>query len=401
MKRFLLSRLVPLLGRFCRPVPSGLVTSTGDRECPLTAYRSQFSVLFPTYTGLGNFILKTPMLRALRQVFPEVRLDLLAGGRWGAEFVLGETGWVNQVWVLSENATPLQALRFFWRLRRERYDVVFLPFDTSPTFLWWGSLVAGIPVRVAHTWERVDRELGLPDRMGWTRAVPTHPVPVVRGRHETDLNFDLLDALYPGVERSYDTVVSSADPVATLRRFGLEPRRYVVVQIGVANRGLTPRRWPTEHFRELVRALAGLGWSVVLPGDRFEEEDIHQFAASCGVPVVDLAGRTTVAEVAAVICEAAGLVCHDSGLLHISNAVGTPLVALFGPSDLPKVRPMAPTSRVLFKGLPCAPCMAGFRMTEEEAFHACPIRYQCMRDISVEEVLAAVRQVARSPTRSS
>ena len=111
--------------------------------------------------------------------------------------------------------------------------------------------------------------------------------------------------------------------------------------------------------------------------------------------MLDLAARTTVAEITAIIGGAAVLVCHDSGLMHIGNAVRTPLVALFGSSDLPKVRPLAATSRVIFKDLPCAPCTGGFRMSEEEAFAACPIRFQCMRDISVEEVWQACREVWR------
>ena len=363
------------------------------RRPPASLEHARF--LMPAYTGLGNFILKTPMIRALHQTFPEAEILVLAGNNYGTEFVLGESGVIRETLILRDNAPLGTKLAFFWQLRRRRIDVLFLPFDVQPSFLWFGALLAGIPIRVAQTWEHVDAALGKTHRMSWTRSVPTHTVPAEQGRHEIDLNYDLLDLLVPNVRRDRETFVSMAPATETLRRFGLEGQRYAVVQIGVANAGPTPRRWPAEHFLELVQRFHRAGLTVVLPGDRLEAENIHDFARKCVVPVLDLAGRTSVAEISAIISEAAVLVCHDSGLMHIGNAVRTPLVALFGSSDLPKVRPLAATSRVIFKNLPCAPCTGGFRMSEEEAFAACPIRFQCMRDISVEEVWQASGEVWR------
>ena len=126
-----------------------------------------------------------------------------------------------------------------------------------------------------------------------------------------------------------------------------------------------------------------------------ERPIVDRFAAESSVSVLNLAGRTSVKEIASVIEGADALVCHDSGLMHVGNAVGTPLVALYGPTDHEYTRPLASTSVIIRNPLPCAPCMAGFAKTEEEAFRDCPINFECMRRITVTEVYEAVRERVR------
>jgi heptosyltransferase-2 len=137
------------------------------------------------------------------------------------------------------------------------------------------------------------------------------------------------------------------------------------------------------------------GERVVLLGDRHDRAITDQFLAACSVTILDLTGRTTVPEAAALLDGAKALVCHDSGLMHISNAVGVPFVALFGPTDLAVTGPRAPTSRVLrHDALPCIGCMKDFGKTEAEALRDCRRKVECMHAITVEQVLSALRQLA-------
>ena len=155
---------------------------------------------------------------------------------------------------------------------------------------------------------------------------------------------------------------------------------------------MTPKRWPPEAFAELIRRLTADGESIVLPGDRSEKPVIDEFLKRYSLDATNIAGETTVGEVSAVIKYARLLVCNDSGPMHIGNAHGTPLIALYGPTDDVFTAPRAPTSRMLRVPLPCAPCMKNFAKTEAEALRDCPINIRCMRDLSADEVYAACKE---------
>ncbi|MCC7517947.1 MAG: glycosyltransferase family 9 protein [Verrucomicrobiae bacterium] len=378
MKRSLIRFLIRLLRTFCRP------------SRPLSARGLRLTVLVPGYAGLGNFIMMTPLFAAIKREFPGSRVILVAGNPWGAEHVLAGSGLVDRTVIVPENAALGRRLLAFARLRAERPDVVFLPCNASPPFVWLGALLAGAPVRVGHTLDALGRD------MSWTRAVLTHEVSLRLGIHETDFGLDLLDAL-AGHSVSREGLaprIASAPSEATLEKFGLAPRGYLVLQVSAANAQATPKRWPIENFARLAERLHADGERLVLLGDRDDRAITNQFLAVCPAPVTDLTGRTSIPEAAALLAAAKALVCHDSGLMHIGDAVGAPLVALFGPTDLAVTGPRAPTSRVVRREtLPCIGCMKNFGKTEAEALRDCRRELECMRSISIEQVLAAVREL--------
>jgi heptosyltransferase-2 len=357
------------------------------------AHLDRARFLVPAYTGLGNFIMMTPMLNAVRKLYPSCQIYVLGGNDFGTEFVLDGTDVVNKTWVLKEKSNLLKKLWFFWKLRTKNIDVAFIPFDASPSFYWFGVVVAGIPRRIGHTSD----VLRVP--MGWTRDVLTDAVSIRSGRHETDLHLDLLEVLKPGVPRSYATTVSAGDDREVMKKFDLVEGSYIVLQVSAANGNPSAKVWPTGNFQLLAQRLSHEGFTVVLAGDCLEKPIVDRFAEACSVPVVNLAGRTTVPEVASVIRRAAALVCHDSALMHIGNALGTPLIALYGPTDYVYTRPKGERSVMIRKDLPCAPCMANFAKTEEEAYRDCPIEFECMKRISVDEVFDAVLKQARTAHR--
>jgi len=108
------------------------------------------NVLISAYTGLGNFILKTPMIKKIRELYPEAKIDIIAGNRFGTEFVLKDSHIINDILILKDNSSFIQKVLFFLALRKKEYDVIFLPFDAQPLFLIIGSYLAGIKKRVMH-----------------------------------------------------------------------------------------------------------------------------------------------------------------------------------------------------------------------------------------------------------
>lgn len=364
--------------------------------------------LIPAYAGLGNFIMATPMILELKQRVPGARIFLLTWPDYGTDQIFdapvlepgsplpaGGSAPVAGVFLLNPGAPLPQKIAFFLRLRRLRFGHACIPFDACPPFVWWGFAMAGVGRIVGHTME----SMGI--AMGWTRRVLDDSVPVNVGAHESDIHLDLLDRAQSArvgtsPARDYRTHMACGDE-ADVRAFGLEPGTYIVVQLSAANaRFRTPKLWDRDRWAEVIRALEAEGWTIVLPGDANEKPLVDAFVAEHGLSrCVNLAGRTTVREVSTVIRFARLLLVHDSGLMHIGNAHGTPLIALYGPTDWNFTAPKAPTSRILKANLPCQPCMARLAKTEQEALRDCPIAVQCMRDITVADVLRACREILR------
>lgn len=350
------------------------------------------SYLIPAYAGLGNFIMATPMILALRRRHPQARIVLLTWPGYGTDriFDCRPGAIVDGLLLLDPGASFLKKLRFFLGLRG-RFSTALVPFDACPSFVWWGFALAGFSRIYGHSVETMGID------MGWTREVMDASVPVNVGAHESDIHFDLLD-LYEGekVERDYATHVHALGP-ETLQKYGLRERGYIVVQLSAANAKFkTPKLWERDRFAELIRLLNADGHTVVLPGDENEKALVDEFVARHALPdVVNIAGRTTVTEVSTVIKFARLLVVHDSGLMHIGNAHRTPLLALYGPTDWNFTAPRASTSRIFRKELPCQPCMAKMAKDEREALRDCPIEVQCMLDITVTDVHAACREMLK------
>jgi lipopolysaccharide heptosyltransferase II len=141
------------------------------------------------------------------------------------------------------------------------------------------------------------------------------------------------------------------------------------------------KAWPSERFAELAdRLTSQYGCQVLIGGSRQESdlaEQIRQMAKSR--PII-MAGRTTIKQFAAIAKKSALFVGNDSGAMHIASAVGTPVVALFGPSSPVEWGPRGGATEVIYKGLDCRTC-----------FH--PICHRgeqnCMKLIAVDEVMSA------------
>jgi heptosyltransferase I len=148
------------------------------------------------------------------------------------------------------------------------------------------------------------------------------------------------------------------------------------------------KHWIAARWAALARRLAAqTGQPAVLlggPGDRAAAAEI---AVAAGAAVVDLAGRTTLLQAAAVIDRCGALIGVDTGLSHMGIARERPTLLLFG-STLPYIDTGRADARVLYHARPCSPCRR--RPT-------CDGRFDCMRDIEVEEVLAALAELPGGP----
>jgi ADP-heptose:LPS heptosyltransferase len=139
--------------------------------------------------------------------------------------------------------------------------------------------------------------------------------------------------------------------------------------------------WEDHKFSELgERIYRELGIAVILTGG--EAGSLEKIKARMKTAAVNLGGRTTLRELASLYRDASLVITTDSGPMHLAAAVGTPVVALFGPTDPARTGPYGRGHRIIRRGISCSPC---FRKQCEAP--------RCMTEISVEDVFAAVKDV--------
>ena len=139
------------------------------------------------------------------------------------------------------------------------------------------------------------------------------------------------------------------------------------------------RRWPLDHYVRLASSLIGEGMSVVLTGAPSDEWARKPFE---GLPVIDLVGKTSLTDLAALYGACRLLITHDSGPLHLAILAGTPTLSLFGPTRPEEKVPSNPKNRVIWGGeqLACRPCYDG------KNYAVCSSN-DCLKTVTPEMVL--------------
>jgi len=142
------------------------------------------------------------------------------------------------------------------------------------------------------------------------------------------------------------------------------------------------KKWPLKNFIMLARRLQrDFGCYIVLIGDKASVEDRDLFVASIPDYVVDMVGRTTISQLAALVDSIDCIVCGDTAPLHVAGAMKKNIVALYGPTDPRRHMPPGSHGKVIKRNISCSPCY------NED----CPTDHKCMNEISVEDVYNAIK----------
>lgn len=337
-------------------------------------------LLFRATNWVGDVVISLPALRALRAHHRGDRLAVLARP-WVAELyrLLPEVDEVLVEEPKGRHAGRAGRVLLAAELAEARFDrAILLPRSFSTAWTAWR---AGIPERWGYRGELRAPLL--------THALPLAPRP---GEHELFRHLRLVAATGVPLPEVPDSTLAVSEKLrraarAKLSAAGLSGGPFLAAH--VASFAHEAKRWPPERFATLLGRLAAeRRVPVVLLGSAAEAQANARVAALApSARVVDLAGRTTLAEVLGVLAEAALFVGNDSGLAHLSNAAGTPTVVVFGPTDPEATRPWdgprpdgrPARVRVARRRVLCAPCR----------FARCPLDHACMAGLSVDDVLAA------------
>jgi lipopolysaccharide heptosyltransferase II len=354
-------------------------------------------VLMLKMWGMGSIVLASPLLARLRDRYPDARIDFVSLRE--NEGVVRLHPAVDRVVGidLAGGVVPflLGTLRTIRALRRERYDLLLdLEFFTRFSAIF-SFLVAP---RRSH---------GFSAKGNWRGKLHDVEVPFNAYAHVaqnflTLLSGDYMNPLDASALERHDALPRLVAPEGAWERCARllagdgawrEGRPIVVVNPNAGDMALE-RRWPTERVAELLRHLAARRDSnLVLVGSAAERPHAEHVAAASGVParLVNLAGRTSLEELVALLSRAALVVTNDSGPMHIAAAAGASTVALFGPETPTLYRPLRSAAgqrhAVHYLALGCSPCMF---VHDNKVLSCWFSQARCMAGIQVADVLASV-----------
>ncbi|MCC6542889.1 MAG: lipopolysaccharide heptosyltransferase II [Nitrospirae bacterium] len=145
------------------------------------------------------------------------------------------------------------------------------------------------------------------------------------------------------------------------------------------------KRWYPERFARVCRGIAERynNANIIIFGSQQESGIAAEIEALSGVPVINMAGKTTIRGLISLIKQCTVFVTNDSGPMHIAAALAIPVVAIFGSTDPVKTGPMGDGNIVIRKNAECSPCFK----------RICPTDLKCMDLIKVEDVMAAVKSI--------
>jgi ADP-heptose:LPS heptosyltransferase len=322
---------------------------------------------------LGDLLCTVPALRALKMEYPAARVTLI-GLPWAREFAARFQRYVDAFAEfpgfpgLPERACDTATLpAFFNRMRAARFDLTLQMHGsgeiTNPLLVLMGA-----------------RRLGGCYRAGGWCPDPERFVDWREREHEVLRFLRLLSRIGVPQQGSHLEFPLDAADRAEQRALGLA--NYACIHAGSQ---LPSRRWPPARFAEVGDALAQAGLKVVLTGTAGEASLTRQVAGAMRCAAVDLAGRTSLGGLAALIGGARLLVCNDTGVSHIAAALRTPSVVICSGAEPRRWAPLDhDLHRVLWHDVPCRPC----------AHAQCPVGHPCALGVPVAEVLREARDLS-------
>jgi heptosyltransferase II len=337
------------------------------------------TILIRGTNWVGDGLMTTPAVAAIRRNFPEARISMLV------------VPWVMDIFTHNPNIDEVipyfregrhkgiqGKIILIKELRERKFDLsILLQNAFEAAFLTWG---AKIPQRAGYNTDV--RGLLL------TQAVAMRPE--YKKVHQIEYYLAMLRGLgleapdlemFLHVPDEYPTQINSR-----LKEFGYEGKPLVVIAPG-ATYG-SAKMWPEKRYSLLAAELVRYsGARLVILGSAKEKtvgEAIVQSVSKDAA--VNLCGETRLLEAAAWIKQAGLFISNDSGLMHMAAALSKPQLAIFGPTDRTSTGPRNTKATMIFNETSCAPCLKV----------RCPTDHRCMERITVEEVFEAACQILRT-----
>lgn len=332
---------------------------------------------------IGDVVMTLPLLKPLKELYPGARISFLTASR--AADVVRNNPFVDEVitydpfwfYPTAKKAYP----EFIRRMRKRRFDLVI-------------EARADIRDILLLAWPLKAKYLVSYD-VGGGGYLLTHTVPFRGIGHKVEYHLDIARYLgYQGGDLEWGIYLTGDERTkvrAVMESHGIS-RPFLAIHPGTR---LELKRWSAERYAEAADALAERHrMPVVLFGAGNEKAVVEAVASAMRTKPIVLCGELSLREMGGILAEAALFICNDSAPMHIAASMGTPTVALFGPSRSKETGPYGPSYRVVEKEFSCRD-----RCDTNSCRHG---RYNaCLTDITARDVLDAAEALLRSvPARA-
>ncbi len=335
---------------------------------------------------IGDAVMSVPAMRELSRLFPDAEIVLHTKDM--VEGLFRDADFVDRILPVEKQSS---------RIKRTVAQADLLgdnEFDLA--ILFPNSFESALTTRLAR----------IPRRIGYNKDLRglllTEPIAVPEWKDKRHEVFYYLN-LIAEVERRFlgTSTVGAFEPDISLsiseerqqnagqrlQESGLDLSKPVVA-VGAGSTNSMAKRWGTKNFSDLAERLHDeFEAQILLVGAESEADVAGEIKEAAGFPLLDLTGKTNIAEAAAILSVADLLVANDMGLAHVAPAVGTRTAVIFGPTNPVATRPFSDQAVVIRHEVECSPCM----------LRECPIDHRCMTRVSVDRVLEVCRRLLSDP----
>jgi heptosyltransferase-1 len=342
-------------------------------QTPIRTLLPQARILLVKLSSFGDVLHALPTLEALRDAYPHARITWLVEAAY-APLLSGHPA-LDDVWIAPRlrpaeffsGSNPARLRRLVQQLRARPFDLVVDVQGLLKSAVW--AALARSPRKVGYDKTRELSYLPLTERVK-----PFDPEAHAVWRYLNLAHYLGAPPAPPRFRLGLDAAVDIS---------GLIPaapdRPLVVLHPGAR---WTSKLWPPASWATLSEWFHGRGFQVAVTGSAADRELVADITAQCRAPFINLAGRTSLAQLAAVLRQARLAVTTDTGAMHLTAALGTPVAALFGPTAPWRTGPFGDGHQVVRLGMPCSPCFK----------RQCPAP-RCLNDLYPAMVEAACEKI--------
>lgn len=325
---------------------------------------------------IGDAVMTIPALRELNRVFPDSHLTLYT--RPWAEGIFRDADFVDEILTFEKKKkrSPRELGEEADFLRREKFDLAILLTN---------SFESALVTKLA----RIPRRIGFNKDLRGLLLTDPIAVPEWKGRNHEVYYYLSLAAETERRVLGRETISGdepdtrldvSTERLEQARKFldgvGVDITKPTIA-LGVGSTNSRAKRWPAERFAALSDRLRNeLHANVLIVGSPDETDVAAAVINAASQPIIDLSGKTSLAEVTAILSVCDLFISNDMGLAHVAAATDTKTIVIFGPTDDVTTRPFGENSTVVRHDVECSPCM----------LRDCPIDHRCMTRIPVEQI---------------
>jgi heptosyltransferase-2 len=348
----------------------------------VTSHKNNFRrILIIRTDRIGDVLLSTAVIKALRDNYPDAYIAMMVAPY--AKDIVDGNPYLDQVIIYDKDRKHrswTRSIKFSAKLKKKRFDLAVILHPTNRVHLV--SFFAGIPRRIGY-----DRKFGflLTDKIPHTKQFGK--------KHELEYSLDLIR--YLGIEPKDKNLFmpikqeSEAQVDELFKQAGInKSEKLLAIHPGAS---CPSKIWPNERFAQVAdRLCEKYNFKVLVIAGPKDIRLAQNVIKNTRHPVINLAGKISVSQLASVLKRCQLFISNDSGPVHIASSVGTPVISIFGRNQkgLSPVRwgPVGKKDKVLHKEVGCIECLA----------HNCIKEFACLKAITVDDVVAAADAILKS-----